>query len=223
MSVSDADIEDLVARRDIMAVLTRYCTALDRADLAMMEQVYWPDGGDRHGIYVGDAKTFIPFIINGIQIWFEVTTHAISNIDIVVDGDRAASEAYLLSVCRVRQPQAAEIFGDAYLARHGNGTLVPDQHQFMMGGRYLDRFERRKGEWRIFERQVVTRLERQRTIDGNHRRRHVQDAAPPRLLWPQRPSLRIFRRRQRKRQDRSTITAHGRRGGKASGRCAHAL
>lgn len=155
MSVGDAVLEDLVARRDIMAVLTRYCTALDRADLAMMEQVYWPDGGDRHGIYVGDAKTFIPFIINGIQIWFEVTTHAISNIDIVVDGDRAASEAYLLSVCRVRQPQAAEIFGDAYLARHGNGTLVPDQHQFMMGGRYLDRFERRGGEWRIFERQVV--------------------------------------------------------------------
>jgi len=72
-----------------------------------------------------------------------------------VEGDRAASEAYLLSVCRVRQPQAAELFGEAYLARHGEGTLEPGRHQFMMAGRYLDRFERRAGEWRIFERQVV--------------------------------------------------------------------
>lgn len=155
MTVSAADREDLVARARIMAVLTRYCTALDRADLAMMEQVYWPDGGDRHGIYVGDAAAFIPFIIDGIQQWFEVATHCISNVDIVVDGDRAASEAYLLSVCRVRQPQAAEIFGPDYLARHGDGKLEPGRHLFMMGGRYLDRFERRGGEWRILERQVV--------------------------------------------------------------------
>ena len=155
MTVSARDREDLVARRDIMAVLTRYCTALDRADLAMMERVYWPDGGDRHGIYVGNAKSFIPFIIDGIQHWFEVATHAIANVDITVDGDRAASEAYLISVCRVRQAQAEEIFGEVYLARHGNGALEPDRHLFMMGGRYLDRFERRSGEWRIFERQVV--------------------------------------------------------------------
>lgn len=155
MTVSDADREDLVARRDVMAVLTRYCTALDRADLAMMERVYWPDGGDRHGIYVGDAKSFIPFIIDGIQVWFEVATHCIANVDIVVDGERAASESYLLSVCRVRQPQAGEIFGPDYLARYGDGALEPGRHLFMMGGRYLDRFERRGGEWRILERQVV--------------------------------------------------------------------
>ncbi|WP_439533885.1 nuclear transport factor 2 family protein [Polymorphobacter sp.] len=155
MSISPEDLEDLVARRDIMAVLTRYCTALDRADLAMMETVYWPDGGDRHGIYLGDAKTFIPFIINGIQIWFEMATHDISNVDIVVEGDRAASEAYLLSVCQVPQSQAVDIFGDAYVARHGEGAFDPGRHLFMMGGRYLDRFERRAGEWRILERQVV--------------------------------------------------------------------
>lgn len=155
MTVSQADLEDLVARREIGAVLTRYCTALDRADLAMMGRVYWPDGGDRHGIYVGDAATFIPFIIDGIQRWFEVAVHAISNIDIVVEGDRAASEAYLFSICRVPQDQAADIFGADYLARHGEGTLDPGHHLFMMGGRYLDRFERRGGEWRILERQVV--------------------------------------------------------------------
>lgn len=148
-------IADLAARRDITAVLTRYCIALDRADEAMMTRVYWPDGGDRHGVYAGDAAAFIPFIIDGITRWFEVATHAISNIAIEVDGDRAASEAYLISVCRVSQAQAAAIFGERYLATHGDGTLDRGHHLFMMGGRYLDRFARRGEEWRIFERQVV--------------------------------------------------------------------
>lgn len=155
MTVSQADLEDLVARRDIYGVLTRYCTALDRADLAMMETVYWPDGVDIHGIYSGGAAEFIPFIIDGIQRWFEVAVHAISNIHIDVDGDRAASESYLYSLCKVSREQASDIFGPDYLAHHGEGEIEPGKHLFAMGGRYLDRFERRGTEWRIIQRQVV--------------------------------------------------------------------
>jgi hypothetical protein len=155
MPVSQADLEDLVARRDIQQVLVRYCTALDRADLAMMETVYWPDGIDIHGIFSGEAAEFVPFIVDGIKRWFEVAVHAISNVSINVGGDQAASEAYLYSVCIVPQEQAQDIFGDSYLARHGAGALDPGRHLFQMGGRYLDRFERRNGEWRIIQRQVV--------------------------------------------------------------------
>ena len=59
-------LAELVAVRDVEAVLTRYCRALDRADLALMETVYWPDGEDIHGIYVGRASEFVPFIIGEI-------------------------------------------------------------------------------------------------------------------------------------------------------------
>ena len=90
-----AALADLVARRDIEDVLTRYCRALDRADLGLMETVYWPDGCDIHGIYSGNAGEFVPFIIREIRNFFIMGTHCLLNIAIEVDGDRASTESYL--------------------------------------------------------------------------------------------------------------------------------
>jgi hypothetical protein len=160
MPVTDADLEDLVARRDIYAVLTRYCRALDRCDVALMQSVYWPDGIDNHGVFNGNAAEFAAFIIREIQRWFDVTMHAIMNIHIDVDGDRAASEAYLFAYHKVRADMAPEIFGSRYMAMFELGGLDPSRldrgnHHFYYGGRYLDRLERRNGEWRISKRQVI--------------------------------------------------------------------
>lgn len=100
-----AALEDLVARRDIRTVLTRYCRALDRADLDLMKTVYWPDGVDVHGIFEGKAHAFAEYIIREIQVFFAMGTHCLLNCHIDVDGDVAASETYLYSICRVRPEQ----------------------------------------------------------------------------------------------------------------------
>ncbi len=150
-----AELADLVARRDVYAVLTRYCTALDRADLAMMQTVYWPDGVDIHGIYSGNAGEFVPFIISEITRYFEMGTHCLLNVDIKVDGDVAVSESYLYSVCRVRADMMEPLLGSRYAAHWGGRGLDAGKELFVMAGRYIDRFERRNGEWRIFKRQVV--------------------------------------------------------------------
>lgn len=150
-----AALADLVARRDIHDVLTRYCRALDRADLALMETVYWPDGTDIHGIYSGGAAEFVPFIIREIRNYFVMGTHCLMNVSIDVDGDRASSESYLYSACRVRRDMVEAILGERYAAFCGGLGLDREHEHFVMAGRYLDRFERRNGEWRIFQRQVV--------------------------------------------------------------------
>lgn len=150
-----AALADLVARRDVHAVLTRYCRALDRADLALMETVYWPDGRDIHGIYSGGAAEFVPFIIREIRNYFVMGTHCLLNVSIEVDGDRASSESYLYSACRVRREMVTGILGERYAAFCTGQGLDPEHEHFVMAGRYLDKFERRGGEWRIFQRQVV--------------------------------------------------------------------
>jgi len=150
-----AALADLVARRDIEDVLTRYCRALDRADLAMMETVYWPDGTDIHGIFSGNAAEFVPFIIREIRNYFVMGTHCLLNISIEVDGDRAASESYLYSPCRVRSDMVPDILGERYAKLCAGLGIDPGHEHFVMAGRYLDKFERRNGEWRIFQRQVV--------------------------------------------------------------------
>lgn len=154
-AVSDADIEDLLARRDIYHVLTTYCRALDRADVELMKSVYWSDGSDSHGVFDGNAAEFAEFIVREIQEWFEVTMHGIMNVHMEVDGDRAATETYLFAYHKVREDKGEEIFGSRYMERFKGGGLDPKHHHFFFGGRYLDRFERRNGEWRIFRREVV--------------------------------------------------------------------
>jgi hypothetical protein len=150
-----AALADLAARRDIEAVITRYCRALDRADLALMETVYWTDGVDIHGIFSGRADEFVPFIIREIRNFFVMGTHCVLNIAIEVDGDRASAESYLYSACRVRREMVPDILGERYAALCAGLGIDPGHEHFVMAGRYLDRFERRGGEWRIIQRQVV--------------------------------------------------------------------
>lgn len=157
MSGSARDrLAELVAVRDVEDVLTRYCRALDRADLALMETVYWPDGEDIHGIYVGRASEFVPFIIGEITQYFAMGTHCLLNVHIDVEGDFAAAESTLYSACRVRSGMVDALLGSRYAGRLAGGGLDPDNEMFVMAGRYLDRLERRGGEWRILRRQVVT-------------------------------------------------------------------
>jgi len=157
MAWTDADIEELIARKDVYAVLTRYCRALDRCDVELMKSVYWPDGIDDHGVYSGNAGEFAEFIIREIQNWFEVTMHAIMNVHMEIAGDVACTEAYLFAYHKVRGDKAKveEIFGSRYLAQFDWDRSAGLPHHFYYGGRYVDRLERRDGEWRIAKRTVV--------------------------------------------------------------------
>ena len=59
--VSDAEIQEMWDRQKCYDVLTRYCRALDRADLEMMKSVYWEDAIDIHGVFEGNAHEFAGF------------------------------------------------------------------------------------------------------------------------------------------------------------------
>lgn len=119
----------------IQQVMARYCRAIDRCDLALLKGVYWDDAIDNHGIFNGNALEFAEFIIPMLQS-MRCTMHRISNTLIQIDGDRAAVEIYV----------------EAYhLADGENGA----QQDIVVGGRYVDRFERRGGEWRIAHRTFV--------------------------------------------------------------------
>jgi hypothetical protein len=66
--------------------------------------------------------------------------HNICNVLIDLDGDIARCESYVIVMVRIPQ----------------EGGAI----DWMHAGRYVDRFERRNGEWRIAYRTVVYDLER---------------------------------------------------------------
>jgi hypothetical protein len=127
-------VQALLDKQAITEVLLGYCRAIDRRDAELMRRIYWPDAIDDHAVFQGDVEAFIAYafpFMEGV-----VTQHAITNIWIDLTGpDEAFSECYFSG------------FHD-FPAETGRLERV-------VGGRYLDRHERRGGEWRIASRTLA--------------------------------------------------------------------
>jgi uncharacterized protein YceH (UPF0502 family)/ketosteroid isomerase-like protein len=151
------EVQALLDKQAIHEVLAKYCRALDRCDVELMKSVYWEDAVDAHGIFHGNAHEFCEFIVRSVQDWFEVATHVITNLLIDLRGDVAYTEAYLYSYCRVTgtREKVEAVFGPEYAAKQTYDPANPVTHDFVMGGRYVDKLQKRNGEWRILRRTVV--------------------------------------------------------------------
>jgi hypothetical protein len=132
-AVNDAAaLQTLIAKDCITQVLIRYCDAADSADEALLRSVFHADGSDEHaGMFAGKIDELAPMMVK-MHERFTLTQHSIDNIAIEVDGDVAHSR------CRITAHHRYEVDGQAY--------------HLIAGGRYIDRFEKRGGEWRIAHR-----------------------------------------------------------------------
>lgn len=126
---------DLLDHYRIRQTLERYARGIDRLDAALIDSVYWPDSTDDHGLYVGPGQGFSAFIVPLLRESYDCTTHFLGQSNIVVNGDRAASDTYFI----------------AYHNRREGAAVVVD----VGAGRYADKLERRDDEWRISDRVVL--------------------------------------------------------------------
>jgi len=131
--ICQAGLQAILDRESIRECLYRYCRGIDRADEAILRSTYWPDATDCHGAYRGSADGFIVQAITHLQRGGR-GVHQVSNILIELHGDVAAVESSFLAL----QASAAQPEIETFLA-----------------GRYVDRFEKRDGQWRVAQRTVV--------------------------------------------------------------------
>ena len=136
--VDQAKLQALLDKEDIREILYRYCRACDRADRALLESCYHPGAIEDHGAFFGEASDFAANLVTNAARLYQRMGHMVSTINIALDGDVAHSEAYVCAGGPLVAPAA------------GDGTQVR-----VIYGRYIDRFERRHGEWRIAARTVV--------------------------------------------------------------------
>ena len=123
----------LVDLEIIRSQLVKYCRAIDRLDRKLLLEVYHPDAIDDHAIFIGIASDFADWVMDYQSRWFSRTQHIVTNMTCEVDGDVAHCDTYWL---------AANTGKD--------GAAYP-----LASGRYIDRFERRNGEWRIAARKML--------------------------------------------------------------------
>jgi hypothetical protein len=135
----------LLAKDAIGEVLTRFARGADSADLDLIRSVYWPEATDDHGNFSGNAMEFAEYAIEVLK-GFRTTMHFLTNISIEFPADHQAD---------------VQCYFYAYHEHVGEPGGEPPMVT-VVGGRYLDRFEQREGEWRILTRVV--------TMDWNEHR-----------------------------------------------------
>lgn len=141
----DPAVQVMLDKQEIHDVLMRYCRAIDRCDEELLRSVYHSDAWDNHGPFNGKAADFIPYALKLLRESYKSTTHAICNDLIEVSGDKARSEAYFFACHRFE--------------REGK------EADWIVAGRYVDRFERRDGAWKIAHRIAVTDWDRVDAVD----------------------------------------------------------
>lgn len=148
--------ETLAARAEIQDRIALYMHAADRRQWGLMEHVFHDDatwnmssigGATWRETLAFSAKLFADHLL--------ATHHKIGNLLIRIDGEVAHTELYATAYHRVR--------ADAPLGGIFGG--VGYEYDLIGGLRYVDRFERRAGEWRIADRRGVSDW------------RHIQPAA----------------------------------------------
>ena|ERR1035441_5268750 len=128
------DLTELEDRVAITDVLMRYARAVDRQDFDLARTCYHPDAIDDHGRFRGGLDQLIEFF-EKLGPTLRITTHQMGTPLIELVGDTAWVETYCL------------------YRRESHGAALEDA--VMQGLRFLDRFERREGFWKVAERQVV--------------------------------------------------------------------
>ena len=126
-----AELQALLDKQAIYEVLARYCRGVDRGDHELVLSAFHPDAVSDHGKPVTPEQR----ASGATAAAWDGMMHLLTNVLIELDGDQAYVECYFLS--------AAIVPGDGQRATR------------IRSGRYLDRFERRKGEWRIAHRVLV--------------------------------------------------------------------
>lgn len=121
-----ARLEQLLDRQDIFDCLVRFSRGMDRFDRKLFLSAFHTDAVIAAGEFVGDPVHLYDWASNLHEQGQSATHHNLLNHSCDIDGDTAHAETYYLFVGRNR-----------------------DESNWMAGGRYIDRLQRRDGEWKI--------------------------------------------------------------------------
>jgi hypothetical protein len=167
--INETALQVLLDKQSISEVLIRYARACDRADEQLLRSCFHPDSVHRHGRFNGTSADFVDFAMK-IILGVKLEKHLMTNFLIEVDGDVAMSECHYT----------------AYHRQPNKETGVDED--FFQGGRFIDRFERRNGEWRIASRIGLMDYERFEAVTE----RNIQKL-PPSARSQRKPDDELYR------------------------------
>ncbi len=135
MPAVSPDVRALLDKQACAELVFRLARAIDRRDEALMRSVFHDGATDDHGLFAGTAAAFVDWVLPLLATMTR-TQHLIGQCLIEAAGDTARGESY-------------------FTAHHALAGQNGTDRVTIAAGRYLDRFERRLGVWRIAHRHAV--------------------------------------------------------------------
>lgn len=131
---TDNELKVLLDREHIRDCIVRLARGEDRRDAALIKASCWPDATIDFGVFSGSFDKYLEWVVPGSPA-IPVTLHTLGQSFIELTGDVAQAETHVTSYHRVNM-----------------GT---EERDTVIGGRYLDRLEKRGSKWRIAGRTML--------------------------------------------------------------------
>jgi hypothetical protein len=133
--LSEELIDSVLVRQELRELGLGYCRGVDRADEALLSGLFHPDAIVITGLVNDNGRSFPATMARYVREKLKRPFHSVSNDWYEIAGDRAHGESYVL----------------AAFSRSVDGQ----ERDSLVGGRFIDRFERRDGAWRFSQRTFV--------------------------------------------------------------------
>jgi hypothetical protein len=123
-------VQYLMDRQAILDCVARHAHGHDRHDSDVIASTYWPDGIDEHGKVLNKGPEYAKWANETHAANFKLHTHNITTHLCEIDGDTAHAESYVIVGLLNKDDKTAQY----------------------ISGRYIDRLEKRNGEWKLLIR-----------------------------------------------------------------------
>lgn len=151
-------VEDLLAEQAVRKAVTSYSRGADRCDIDILKSAFHPDAEVKYGSYDGHYAAFCENVIAG-HLAMNYTTHTVANEYYDIDAESGAGVGEIYVIAFLSLSQAGDVMAvEGYKDSPSNGG-----YEYIVAGRYIDRYECRDGDWRISLRQYV--IDWSRTAD----------------------------------------------------------
>lgn len=134
-------LQHLTDIQEIREVIARHARGCDRHDAACNASAFHEGGVHELGNRVFDGKVYGEHSNVGLATMFDATLHTPVLQSCEIDGDTAHAESYVIGMMLHKD--------------NGQGGGKTSQ---AVGGRYIDRLERRDGRWGIVVRRVTVEI-----------------------------------------------------------------
>jgi hypothetical protein len=128
------DLIALIDRDRVRDCVARLARGEDRRDAELIGRCFWPDAKVDLGVFTGSFAEYLAWVVPGAAS-IPVTLHTLGQSVIELRGEAAAVETHVTAYHRI--------------------DMGAEERDIVLGGRYLDRMEKRSGYWRIVHRTML--------------------------------------------------------------------